>query len=476
MHIMTKLPSGVGLGKGGWAWSDPFEAFPSSVFIRSIAEIYDCGLRTAATGYGPVGAIGRLDPGSGSGGTAAIPNTILNTLLPAGAGIQNALSPILTGTIQDGNAQFAVSIQSTDGSAIDPSRTTWLVIHGWNSSPADFNSLVNAIHAQRPSDQILTLDWRTAADTGQFNPFDAEARVPLVATWAAAALIDAGFSGANLNGIGHSFGSYIAGEIAELIPGGVNTIVGLDPALNVSGGYNSEGPNGVNFALYSQYSWTFHDSDPANLLNLDGLGSPITPVTSDEAFDVANSNHSQIRDLFTYFLNHPDDPVGQDFMLQRLLDHQAGPWQPNQYNDSGGASPDGGYEAVITATGGGVVPQSIVFVALPIDHVPVNDFNGDGMSDIVWRNDAGVVAIWAYEQQHDSPRQFAGRSARQLEYRRHRRFQRRRHERPAVAQRCRRHRDLGHERRCDSPRQFARHCAPQLAYRRHRRLQWRRHE
>ncbi len=143
---------------------------------------------------------------------------------------------------------------------------------------------------------------------------------------------------------------------------------------------------------------------------------------------MANSNHSQIRDLFTYFLNHPDDPVGQDFMLQRLLDHQAGPWQPNQYSDSGGASPGGGYEAVITATGGGVVPQSIVFVALPIDHVPVNDFNGDGMSDLLWRNDAGVTAIWAMNDG------------------------------------------------VDSPRQFARHCAPQLAYRRHRRLQWRSHE
>src|SRR4051794_31066943 len=120
------------------------------------------------------------------------------------------MATVLSGTIVDGNAQFAVSIQSTDGTAIDPSRPTWLIIHGWDSSPAEFADLVSAIHAQRPTDQILTLDWHTAADTGELNPFDAEKRVPLVATWAATALTGAGFSGTNLNEIGHSFGSYVA--------------------------------------------------------------------------------------------------------------------------------------------------------------------------------------------------------------------------------------------------------------------------
>src|SRR5215203_2562800 len=126
------------------------------------------------------------------------------------------MATVLSGTIVDGGAQFAVSIQSTYGTEIDPSRTTWIIIHGWNSDPARFAEMVSAIHAQRPTDQILTLDWHTAADTGEFNPFDAEKRVPLVATWAATALTNAGFTGANLNVIGHSFGSYVGGEIAEL--------------------------------------------------------------------------------------------------------------------------------------------------------------------------------------------------------------------------------------------------------------------
>jgi len=327
-----------------------------------------------------------------------------NQILQTGA----ILPPVLTGTIQDGNDQFAVSIRSYDGTAIDPSRTTWVIIHGWNSSPDEFSSLVSAIHSQRPSDQILVLDWSTAANTGVFNPFDAEDRVPLVAAWAATALTDAGFSGSNLNEIGHSFGSYVAGEIAELIPGGVNTIVGLDPALNLSGGYDSEGAGGVHFAQHSQYSWTFHDSDPANLGNLDGLGSPITPTTADEAFNVANSNHSQIRDLFTYFLNHPDDPVGQNFTLQRLLDHETGPWQLDQYNANGAPSIGGGYEAVITATGGGAVPQSIVYVALEVNHAVANDFNGDGRSDLMWQHTSGTFSEWQSNGNSFTPNVFVG--------------------------------------------------------------------
>ena len=281
---------------------------------------------------------------------------------------------VLSGTIIDGNTQFAVSIRSTDGSSIDPARPTWLIIHGWNSSPAAFADLVNTIHSQRPTDQILVLDWQTAANTGPFNPFDAEKRIPIVATWAATTLKSAGFSGANINEIGHSFGAYIAGEIAEQMPGGVNTIVALDPAIDVGGNYNPEGTGGVNFAQYSQYSWAFHDSDPANFGMSDGLGSPNTPVTADEAFDVANSNHSQIRDLFTYFLTHPSDPVGQNFTLQRLLDHQAGSWSPNQYNANGAASAGSGYEAVITATSNGVVPQSIAYVKPPSSiSISIND-------------------------------------------------------------------------------------------------------
>ena len=190
-------------------------------------------------------------------------------------------------------------------------------------------------------------------------------RIPLVANWAETALVNSGFSGSNLNLIGHSFGSYIAGEIAEQMGGGVNTIVALDPAADVPGGYNPEGPGGVNFAQYSLFSWAFHDSDPPNILTSDGFGSSITPITADEAFDVEDSSHTQIPTLFTYILNYSSDLIGQYFTLQRLLSHASGPWNFNAYDYNGNPAPNGGYEAVITATNNGTVPQSIIGVAPP---------------------------------------------------------------------------------------------------------------
>ena len=54
--------------------------------------------------------------------------------------------------------------------------------------------------------------------------------------------------------------------------------------------------------------------------------------------------------------------MGQYFTLNSLLDHQAGPWQQNQYNANGAQSAGAGYEAVIAASGGGVFPQSIAYV------------------------------------------------------------------------------------------------------------------
>ena len=78
--------------------------------------------------------------------------------------------------------------------------------------------------------------------------------------------------------------------------------------------------------------------------------------------------------------------------------------------------------------------------------VGTGDFNGDGMSDIVWRDSSGNIAIWLM----NGATVLVGRRPRQradhVVDRPDRRLQRRRHERPAVARHQRQHRDLVHER------------------------------
>jgi pimeloyl-ACP methyl ester carboxylesterase len=308
------------------------------------------------------------------------PGTALNGI------VQNAGPDpsTVSGTITDNGTSYAVSLHRTDGLAIDPTQATWIIIHGWDSSPSSFTDMVSAIHGQRPGDQILVLDWSAAANTGIFDPGDAEARVPLVAAWAAGALSGLGFSGSNINEIGHSFGAYVAEEIAERISGGVNTIVALDPAVDVATrGYHPDAPGEVNFAAVSQFSWAFHDSDSAtlNLSTLDGLGSSITSQTADDAIDVANSNHTEIPTLFTYLISHPNDTVGQDFTLQRLLNHTAGPWLPNQFDSNGASSAGSEFEGVMTAASGGVTPQSINFVPNATSEIAVSGSGVDIADD-----------------------------------------------------------------------------------------------
>src|SRR6185295_15985755 len=128
------------------------------------------------------------------------------------------------------------------------------------------------------------------------NPFAAEDSIVPAAQWAASALTRYGFSGTNLNLVGHSFGSYVADEIAQRIPGGVNALVTLDPAADVPGGYDPTANDEVDFARDSFFSWSFHSSS---------LGNEYTPATADESFIVnsgasASDAHANVVFLFAY--------------------------------------------------------------------------------------------------------------------------------------------------------------------------------
>ena len=146
--------------------------------------------------------------------------------------------------------------------------------------------------------------------------------------------------------------------MAERIIGGVNTVVGLDPAENWPGGYNPEAPGEVDFGSHSAFSWAFSDAG--------GLfGSDVTPGSADEAFAVENTSHGGVVDLFSNMLKGVGSAdVLQYFPLSRLLGYKPGPWTPNQYDHWGNPSSSGSSEAVITADSSGAVAISIAFVTL----------------------------------------------------------------------------------------------------------------
>lgn len=261
--------------------------------------------------------------------------------------------------VSNGTDEIAFWIERVDDStkAIDPTLRTWIVIHGRNGSSHEENikAVTTAIDQALPGDQVLVLDWSEGAvePFGWAGPFFKEDWIPRVAAEAKNALIDLGFLGSALNLVGHSWGSYVADEIAALMPGGVCTIVALDPAENGLGNYNPDNPGEIDFAGHSKFSWAFYSED--GTLNVPGFGVPgneETPTTAHEAFVVQDSNHSDIVFLFANMID-PDtgiDYVSDNFQLLRLLNHTSGPWEFDRYNYNGDPTTNGGYEAVIYAS------------------------------------------------------------------------------------------------------------------------------
>jgi pimeloyl-ACP methyl ester carboxylesterase len=308
------------------------------------------------------------------------------------------LASSITGTVNG----YGVSIDRHDapGELISTDARTWLIMHGNSSAPSTtyIDELANVVHTASGGDQVLTLDWSTIAALAIGTT---ESNIIPVAEWASAALTSYGFSGGDLNFMGHSFGAYVAGESAERILGGVSSIVGLDPAADWPFGfsYNPNDAGQIDFAGNSLFSWAFSDAG--------GLyGSGTTPASADEAITVQNTGHSEVVSLFTNMLNGLGNPsVSQLFPLSRLLSQSLGPWLPNQYNDSGSPSLSGAYEAVITADATGLLAESIEYFSLATPpEITVTTPNGGeewaagSIQEITWSatDDHGVAGVDLY--------------------------------------------------------------------------------
>jgi Tol biopolymer transport system component len=332
------------------------------------------------------------------------------------------LTHVITKTI---DGFFEVSATRRDAAGpIDPTLPTWVIIHGWNSGPAEFAALAQAVENQRRGgqvpEQVLLVDWSAAA--ASILPSTAEGRIHDVANALYDELSGAGFNGEQLHLIGHSFGSYVAGELAAKF-GIVDSIIALDPAIDVGSPYDARVAAGGDFGAHSIFSWAFRDAQVGgrDAVTQDPFGFPFgsieTPTTAKEAFDVLGSSHSSIRDLFTGMLNDPSGGGGTNkfFQLDNLVEHRSGPWVANQY-DGYGVLGTGGFEGVIPTIGFGTVAGPMRFVAQTVSTPAasdlgshgatwpisgVSDFDGNGTSDVLWRSPStGQVDQWVLDKGH----------------------------------------------------------------------------
>lgn len=183
---------------------------------------------------------------------------------------------------RDGNPQAIERVR--------PSLQTWVVIHGREPDPnrvlasADFYSLAAAIDQYKPGDQVLVLDWTQGASdnhapiSGIGIGFDGAAWIPAVASWASTILKSLGVRSSQLYLVGHSWGSFVAYEMARAFPDHKAVIVALDPAREATE-YDDEA---VNFDAVTKLAWAFYGGRL--------YGSPERSSTANRAFQLMYGN------------------------------------------------------------------------------------------------------------------------------------------------------------------------------------------
>lgn len=245
---------------------------------------------------------------------------------------------------------FSLGLTRADGTAapIVADRDTWVLIHGWGSAPRHMQRLATAIDAFDSKDQVLQLDWSSAASAST-DKGTVAGRVPDVAAWAARKLAGWGITGDRINLVGHSFGGYMTDEIAKRVAGGVHRVIALDPAIPDA--------SGIDYAAHADFSLAVVTSAYAN-------GGAAATADETVRLNAGNWNsidtHSKIRDVFASILergNSSDpDEISSIFSVEHIFDDSARPFA----DDGAGGS----YEAILTTRdlgGGRYAPSGLVY-------------------------------------------------------------------------------------------------------------------
>lgn len=272
---------------------------------------------------------------------------------------------------------------TVDGSNIDPSKPTWIVIHGWDSSPTDSGiaNLAAGIAAQRPGEQVLLLDWSAAADTGQTDPEDAQDATPAVGQWAAQTLTDAGFVPAHIQLVGHSYGTYVAYALAASVAGGVGGIIALDPGANSAPLASFNVDDTVNFANVSKWSWSFYSSGGLEPGMGPSLDDSQTAGTAKQPFVVNGSDHTLGTVLYAAEIAGTD-LISERFDLASFLAQEsgsAGPWLAGQFDSSSDVT-SGSFDAVLTADASGDAPATLEYISNQTDQITSETLASSGLT------------------------------------------------------------------------------------------------
>jgi pimeloyl-ACP methyl ester carboxylesterase len=209
-------------------------------------------------------------------------------------------------TVRIDGRDYDIGLTRADGSAaaIAADRETWVVIHGWQSTPKATHRVAAAIQAASSRVQVLELDWSQAA--ADVDVAAVALRVADVGAFVARKLAAWGVPGANVNLVGHSFGGYMTDEIARRVSGGVNRVVALDPATPTVAGVDV---SSTNYAAHSRYAIALVGS---NYAQLTAARTADETVTVDVGKWSSFAAHSNVRELFATMVEQNNRRGGGD--------------------------------------------------------------------------------------------------------------------------------------------------------------------
>ena len=124
---------------------------------------------------------------------------------------------------------------------LNSSKPLWLVAHGKIDGENSFRTMNSAIRKGANSTQVISMDWASGADGGDFDLTNGRYFLNLGKNLSSL-LKGKGFLRNNVNWVGHSWGSLVGYETA-LAFGGVDQLFALDPASQALGGYDDDRVN-----------------------------------------------------------------------------------------------------------------------------------------------------------------------------------------------------------------------------------------
>jgi pimeloyl-ACP methyl ester carboxylesterase len=144
-------------------------------------------------------------------------------------------------------AKFAVRFHSarfTDGNSapvtqLDSKNDIWLVFHDKNGGSETLAALHYTLRNARSQDQVITIDWASAATTHADwpQPADNASYFRNIGQNLAQLLKQQGFNRKKINLIGHGWGAVVAYETAARL-GGSHHLIALDPSANGAGAFD----------------------------------------------------------------------------------------------------------------------------------------------------------------------------------------------------------------------------------------------